>query len=128
MSLLDASVAVLNAGLKSVGGVTVTYRRGNESITELVAVPLATRHDEYGGEEVLLTARDRDWLVWQADLVLAGTPWIPQRGDEIDWLDANEIKHTFQILPRSGDRCYRHTDQTLQQLRVYTVESLPSTE
>jgi hypothetical protein len=49
--------------------------------------------------------------------------WTPQRGDAIDWLDAAGVKHTFDVLPRAGDRCYRHTDPSQQQLRVYTVES-----
>lgn len=130
MSLLDAAIAAQNAALRAVGGVTVTYRRGNEAIDDLAAVPLATRHHGYyAGEEVLLSARDQDWLVWQQDLAKGNEVWIPARGDEIDSLDAAGAKHTYQVVTRGGDdRAFRHTDQTKQQLRVYSVESLPNTE
>lgn len=110
------------------GSPTVTYRRGNESITELSAVPANTRHDDYGEDATSITARERDWMVWVEDLVLAGVSWLPQIGDEIDWTDDTGTLRTFKVQPRDNDRCFRHTDQTMQQYRVYTVEKLPNSE
>ena len=128
MNLLTSAVRTLNAALKSTGGETITYRRGNDSI-DIVAVPVRVRHDDYAPDEDLsLTARERDWIVWQEDLVIGGERLLPNKDDEIDWLDPLGVKHTYQVRPRDGDRCYRHTDQTLQQLRVYTVEALPNSE
>lgn len=121
MSLFHFSVAALNAGLRAIGGEVLTYRRGNDTIDGLIAVPVNTRHDDFDEEQTVLTARERDWIVWAGDLAIGGQQLLPQRGDEIQWND-----RLFQVLPRAGDRCYRHTDQTLQQLRVYTVEKVPS--
>lgn len=126
---LSAATGWLHSRLETVSGSpTVTYRRGAESITQLSAVPANTRHDDYGEDYTSLTARERDWIVWVDDLSLAGDRWIPQRDDEIDWTDATGMLRTFQVLPRPDDRCFRHTDQTMQQYRVYTVERLPNSE
>jgi hypothetical protein len=128
MSVLGNAVSNLSASLKQVGGEAITYRCGNDAI-ELIAVPVRTRHSEYVNDDDLsLTARERDWIVWADDLVIAGDRLSPQRGDEFDWTDALGDRHTYQVLPRSDDRCYRHTDPTLQQLRVYTVEAIPNAE
>jgi hypothetical protein len=127
MSVLSNAVNNLSASLKTIGGEALTYRRGNDSL-DVVGVPVKTRHDEYGDEVVSFTARERDWIFWADDLTLSGERWEPTRGDEIDWFDAQGAKHTYQVLPRSGDRCFRHTDPTMSMLRVYTVESLANSE
>jgi len=128
MRLADAP-GWLNSRLNTVAGSpAVTYRRGNDSITELAAVPVETRHTEIGDEPASFTARDRDWIVWVEDLVNAGERWTPKRGDEIDWTDATGTLRTFRVLPRTGDRCFRHTDQTMQQYRIYTQEGTPNSE
>lgn len=127
-NLLTRGSSWLTDRLHLAAGVKVTYRRGNESVTQLTAVPGQVRHDDYGDGEAQLTTRDRDWLIWVSDLKVAGEFWAPKRGDEIDWVDSTGTKRTFRVLPRAGDRCYRHTDQTLQQYRVFTVEIVPNSE
>lgn len=129
MSLIGAAVKVLNAGMKRVGGETVTYRAGNDSIDGLVVVPLNTGHDGYGDGDVQITSLDRDWLVWQQDLAIGGKLVEPQQDHELDWIDPSGVKRTFIVRSRGNDdRPFRHTDQTLQQLRVYTTESKPNIE
>jgi hypothetical protein len=108
--------------------VQVTYRRGNDSIDALAVVPGNTRHDELGAEAANVTSRDRDWIVLAADLVIGGQRVEPERGDEIDWIDATGIMRTFCVLERPGDRCFRYTDQTMQRVRIYTVDKLASSE
>lgn len=128
MNLLNTAVRILNTSLQMLGGESVIYRRGNDSI-DIIAVPVRTSHDDYSTEDdVSLTARERDWIVLTEELVLDGVMISPQRGDEIDFIDALERKHTFQVLPRAGDRCFRHTDPTLAQLRIYSVERIPNDE
>jgi hypothetical protein len=84
MSLFSNAVRNLSASLKQVGGEDITYRRGNDSIA-IVAVPVQTRHEDYATEDDLsLTARQRDWIIWAEDLVLNGEHMSPQREDEID--------------------------------------------
>jgi hypothetical protein len=128
MNLLTGAVRLLNTGLQSLGGESVIYRRGNDSI-DLIAVPVRTQHDDYSTEDDLsLTARERDWIIAADELVFDGVMIEPQRLDEIDWIDSLGRKHTYQVLQRAGDRCFRHTDLTLTQLRVYTVERIPNDE
>lgn len=123
VSLLGDSVALLNAGLKAAGGEEVTYRRGNQAIDRLVAVPAAAKNDESGEGIVSVTSRDRDWIIWAADLVKAGQRWLPERGDQIIWTDAAGVIRAFAVLPRHDDRVFRPTDPTELQLRVFTVET-----
>lgn len=127
MSLFQSSVAILNAGLKAVGGEVVTYRRGNDSITDLVAVPIAVRHDDFGPEETNLTGRELDFAILAADLVCNGERWTPASDDRIDRTVAGVLQ-TYRLAPRVGDRCYRFTDQTQLQYRVYAVQVLTNRE
>lgn len=127
MSILANSVNILATGLISAGGEATIYRRGNESI-DIVGVPMRTQHDTYGEEETDFSGRERDWIYPATDLAIDGIHIQPQRGDEIDWIDPLSVKHTYQVLPRVGDRCFRHCDPTLQLLRVYTVERIPNSE
>lgn len=118
----------LNAALKSAGGATITYRRGNDSI-DITAVPVRVNHSDYSPDaDLSLTSRDRDWIVLAEDLAIAGQLIDPQRGDEIDWIDSLDVTHTYEVLPRAGDRCFRHTDVTMLQFRIYTKEAPPNDE
>lgn len=122
MSLMSNSTKVRHRALQRAGGVTVSYVRGTNAIEGLKVVPARTRQDDYGPEEFELTGRERDWLLLLSDLVFQGESYMPQRGDAILWTDAEDKLHRYEVLPRSGERCYRHTDQTLAQVRVFTVE------
>ena len=126
MNLLANSVAVLNAGLKQVGGEAVTYRRGGEAIEQLVVV-FTNPRNQGGGDVVPVSSREQDAIIWASDLQLGSVPWIPQRGDQIDRIDASGNKQTFDVLPRDqqqDQRCYRYTDASRQQYRVFCVETM----
>lgn len=127
-NLLSTAVANLNAALKSAAGETVTYRRGNDAISGLSAVPVRVRQDDFPIDGANITAREQDWIIWADDLAIAGQFITPRRNDEIDWTDPRGVKRTFRVLPRLGERCYRFTDQSKQQFRTYTVEQLPNSE
>ncbi len=123
MTLMDKSTAIRHRALQRAGGVTVVYVRGAEAIEGIKAVPAQVKTLDYGVEEIELTGRERDWLLLTSDLVLRGDAIMPQRGDAILWTDAEGTSHKYEVLPRAGERCYRHCDQTLTQLRVFTVEA-----
>jgi len=125
--MLANAVNILSSALKTSAGQATIYRRGNDSI-EVVGAPVRSQHDVYGEEETNLTARERDWIYWADDLTSDGQRWEPQRHDEIDWIDPLGVKRTYQVLPRPDDRTFRHTDPTMQLLRVYTVERIPNSE
>lgn len=119
MSLLSNSVSLLNAGLRAAGGEEGTYRRGNKAIEQVVAVPAKAATDSYGAEGVG-SSLDRDWIFWAADLTKAGQRWTPQRDDCWDCKGK-----TYIVLPRENDLCFRPTDPSEQQLRVYMMETAP---
>jgi len=127
MSLRDLSVEVQNDGLKEIAGEDTTYRRETEAIENVVGVPTRVRHTDYGENTAAITSRDKDWIYWQNDLVKAGVPWVPQRNDQIDWIDAAGVKRTYTVLPRGDEqRVFRFTDPSEQQLRIFTVETKAS--
>jgi predicted nuclease of predicted toxin-antitoxin system len=128
MSLLSNSIRILNAALKITGGESITYRRGNDTI-DITAVPVRTSQTDFSLDaEVALTARERDWIILTEDLAFGGQLALPQPDDAIGWIDSLGNLHTYTVLPRAGERCYRYTDQTLIQLRIFTVEAIASDE
>lgn len=112
---MDALTRSLLAGL-SAQSVRITYRRGGSTVS-LKAVVGRTNHETYGPEGELLSSRSTDWVFRTADLRLAGSPTLPQVGDEIV---ANG--RTYLVRPVGGDRSYRFPDPFRTLLRVYTVE------
>lgn len=127
MTRNDVAVERLHKAQRQVGGVEVTYRRGNASIDTLTLVRADTRHDDYG-DDVTFSALDQDWIAWADDLVIAGERIYPDRKDEIDWIDGNGTKRTYRVLPRIRDRCFRRTGPSDKQFRIYSVEQLPNSE
>lgn len=118
---------VLQTATKQVAGESIALRRGNDSTDGLDAVPLATRQRDYGPDEVHISARDQDWRIDAAQYAFAGQPVEPAIGDEIDWT-VDGVKRTFAVRPRGDEKCFRHTDQTRQTYRVFTVETQPNNE
>lgn len=122
MTLLERSTIVRHRALQRAGGVTISYVRGAEVIEGIVAISAKVRTLDYGNDPIELSGRERDWLVLASDLLLRNEPIMPERGDAILWTDAEGTSHKFEVLPRVGERCYRHCDQSMTQLRVFTVE------
>jgi hypothetical protein len=124
MSLTSDSVEIHFAGLQQAAGEEGTYRRGNESIDHLVAVPARTRYLDYGDEGLHASSLDKDWLFWAAELTKEGQRWTPQRGDQWDVRDADGVLHTFNVLPRQeGGRVFAPSDPAGQMIRVFMVET-----
>jgi len=124
MNLFAASTKARHRAVAKAAGVRVSYVRGAQVLENLTAIPARVRDDDFGGEALLqLTARERDWLVWKSELTIGGKPFTPERGDLIRWVDGDGQTHRYEVLPRLGERCYRFTDNSMLQLRVFTVES-----
>ena len=129
--MLSRGTAFLNTRLKQACGETTTIRASNQSIDNIVAIKAKAANSDYRSEEIGLTGREQDWIYWAADLVIEGKQAEPHRGWEIDWIDKQGVKHTYEVLPRDGGdgaRCFRPMETTQQQILVYTVEKRPSAE
>lgn len=125
---LAAAVQALSISQKILAGEPCTYVRGNHAIDHVRLVPTNPNHVDYGDEEASYTSREMDFVAWWADLVLDGQAIVPQRGDLIQRTDSAGIARTYEVLPREDDRCYRPTDKTGLQFRIYTVERPTTTE
>jgi len=121
MSLMSLSTKVRHRAVSRAAGVAVVYSRRTQPI-ELVAIPARVRDTDFGGDVMELTAREQDWIVWRDDLTLDGVPILPERNDVIVRTDERGNTRKYEVLPRLGERCYRFTDQSEQQLRIFTVE------
>ncbi len=96
----------------------VTYRRGTESVVVKATIG-RTLFEQEDGAGVTIRQQVRDYLIDTADLVLAGTPTLPARGDRIEELDAG-WKHTYEVLPLGGEQHWRYSDPYRWTLRIHT--------
>jgi hypothetical protein len=74
--------------------------------------------DGYG---VLVRHESRDFLVLAADLVLAGVPVIPQRGDRIEETQG-DATFVYEVSAPAKEPCWRFSDAFRKTLRIHTKE------
>lgn len=120
MSLLDAGMSLLTAGLKAAFGRTVTYTRGAASatVTPWVGRTLFAREPQEPGGAAVVWG-DRDYLLPVADLATAGFA-LPARGDRITEV-VNGVTAVFEVIqPDTGEPEWRYSDQTRQVYRLHT--------
>lgn len=115
---LRSAMATLSSKMLAHAGVSITYRRGVQSVS-LTAVPGSTLlrlSDQYGSVKVERT--DRDYCLNAADLVISGTAITPQRGDEIVEDDGDKIR-TYKVLPYGDEPCWRWADHSQTVYRIH---------
>lgn len=115
MNLFAQSTKVRHRAVLKAAGVRITYSRGSKPV-ELDAIKASVRDRDL--DEANISGRECDWIIWREDLRIDGAAVLPQRNDCVM---SNGRK--FQVLPRLGERCYRFTDQSEKQLRVFTIET-----
>lgn len=86
----------------------VTYVRGDDQVTVQATIG-RTRFETDDGTIVRVDYTDRDFLILAADLVLAGQPTEPERGDLI-----REEDREFEVLD------WRYSDPYRLTLRITT--------
>ena len=121
-----SAVAAMHAALRGLAGEAITIRRKGKDAIKTTGVAGGTPIETIGDDGVAITSQAADWIVSAAAYNFGDGPVLPQRNDEIDWIDAAGVTHTYTVLPRGEDRCYRFTDQTRVQLRVHVVERTPN--
>lgn len=90
----------------------VTYIRGAVSAVMRATVG-RTEFKTDDGEAVRIEFTDRDFLILAADLVLAGNPALPERGDKV-WESQDGTVYVFEVMD------WRYSDPYRQTLRVET--------
>jgi hypothetical protein len=96
----------------------VTYQRGAASVTVQATIG-RTEFEQTTDEGIVEKFESRDFLIQAADLVLAGGPTVPQRGDRIvESLGTATL--TYEVLPNLNLPAYRYSDSYRKLFRVHT--------
>jgi hypothetical protein len=116
--LLNQGSAWLEGQRKKHATREVTYWRGADAVAVKATIG-RTLFEQDDGAGVTVRVQVRDYLIDTADLVLAGNPTLPAKGDRIEELDASQ-KHTYEVLPLGGEQHWRYSDPYRRTLRIHT--------
>ena len=92
------------------------YSRGSESV-EVQATVGTTTFEVDDGYGVIVKWESRDFLITAADLVIAGEPVKPQRGDRIT--DSGKV---YEVMAPGKEDVCRPSDPYGVTLRIHTKQ------
>lgn len=98
----------------------VVYQRGAESV-EVPATIGQTVFQIDDGTGALLRTESRDYLVTAADLVLGGSPALPQRGDRIRETQGAQA-FVYEVMAPGDEPHWRWSDPYRRTVRVHTKQ------
>jgi hypothetical protein len=99
---------------------TVEYLRGSQTASVSATIGKTT-FDVGDGYGVLVRSESRDFLILAADLVLAGSPILPARGDRIQETDG-AATFVYEVTAPGKEPCWRWSDAFHKTLRIHTKE------
>jgi hypothetical protein len=107
--------------LKTHASRLVVYRRGADEATVQATVgrTLLKLDDGYGGVRMEWT--DRDFLIHAADLVLGGSPALPERGDLIRETQGAKT-FVYEVMAPGKEPPWRWSDVYRKLLRIHTKQ------
>jgi hypothetical protein len=107
--------------LKTHAARQVVYRRGLQQIVVQATVgrTLLKLDDGYGGVRMEWT--DRDFLIHAADLVLGGSPTLPERGDVIRETQGAKT-FIYEVMAPGKEPAWRWSDVFRKVLRIHTKQ------
>lgn len=100
--------------------VEVTYARGTGSVLVLATIG-RTLFEVDGGRGILEKFETRDFLIRAQDLVLDGSPRLPERGDLIRETQGNVV-HVYEVMAPGKEPHFRYSDPFRKTLRVHAKE------
>ena len=119
--MLRAGQEWLANQLKTHASTTVLYLRGSDqaNVTAIIGRTLMKLEDGYGGVHMQWT--DRDFLISPNELVLAGSPVLPERGDTIrETLDGKV--YIYEVNAPGSEPPWRWSDPHHKLLRIHTKQ------
>lgn len=99
---------------------TVTYERGVDTV-DLSATIGRTIFEIDNGHGLLERIESRDYLVLAVDLVLSGSPVLPQRGDRIRETQAGTT-YVYEVMAPGKEPHWRWSDPYRKTLRIHTKQ------
>ncbi|GIW56319.1 MAG: hypothetical protein KatS3mg082_2723 [Nitrospiraceae bacterium] len=99
----------------------VVYQRGAQQVAVQATIgrTLLKLDDGYGG--VRLEWTDRDFLIHTADLALAGTAVLPERGDQIRETAGTQTV-IYEVMAPGKEPVWRWSDGYRKLLRIHTKQ------
>ena len=119
--MLRAGQEWLANQLKSHASSTVVYVRGANqvSVYAIIGRTLMKLEDGYGGVHMQWT--DRDFLISPSELVLAGSPITPERGDTIRETMDGKV-YIYEVNAPGNEPSWRWSDPHHKLLRIHTKQ------
>ena len=104
----------------------VVYRHGVENVALRASIgrTLLKLDDGLGGVRMEWTGRD--YLIRTADLVLGGSPTLPQRGDQIRE-DVGNSTLVYEVLAPGNEPPWCYADPHRQIFRIHTKQTATET-
>lgn len=97
----------------------VTYTRGVNSISGLLATVGRTQFETTDDNGVVEAWESRDFIVSKSDMVLSSTAIEPARGDRITQT-LNGATCVFEVMAPAGQPVWRWSDSRRYRMRIHT--------
>jgi hypothetical protein len=119
--LLQSGQEWLANQLKVHASSEVTYQRGlnQVQVQAVIGRTLLKLEDGYGGVHMEWT--DRDFLIAPTELILAGLPILPERGDIIRETE-NGTTYLYEVMAPGNEPPWRWSDPHRQLFRIHTKQ------
>ena len=117
--LFERGAAWLADQLKTHASVAVIYQRDAEQVAVRATVGRTLLKLDDGEGGVVLVWTDRDFLISAADLILGGSPILPQRGDRIRET-LGTVTRVYEVMAPGDEPPWRHSDPYGRVLRIHT--------
>ena len=117
-NMMQSGMTWLDAKCKAHMGISVVYRRGQDSVT-LTATPGRTNYQTTTEDGAIIETKARDYLISRADLVLDGQEIEPQVSDVIEET-VGDRTYMHTVTENEGAKCFEFSDEYHTTLRVHT--------
>jgi len=97
---------------------TVTYERGASTVAVSAGIG-RTIFEVDNGFGIVERTESRDFLVLAADLVLAGSPVLPERGDRVREIQV-ATTFVYEVMAPGKEPHWRYSDPYRKTLRIHT--------
>lgn len=118
MDLLEQASAWLETQRTKYTTRQVVYRRG-EVWVEVPASIGKTTFELDDGSGAMIRSESRDYLILAAELVLAGTQTLPDRGDRIIEAAGGQ-EFVYEVMAPGDEPHWRYSDLYRKTLRIHT--------
>ena len=99
---------------------TVTYVRSEDTV-DVPATIGRTEFEIAGDYGVIERVESRDFLILTGDLVLAGNPTLPERGDRIRET-RGATTYVYEVMAPGKEPHWRYSDPYRKTLRIHTKQ------